>query len=141
MMNVRKEVLSYSGKSSLLCAILALSFGIFGIHKFYVGRKKAGFLHILASIFFVGIPMVFFDLYKIINGDFSDSEGKNLKPIQILSKGKTFQERSDVNRRQIDETAFGKWIKGNELSKEVKQSLKEGNVKEAFNKLSKEKNE
>ena len=41
----------------------------------------------------------------------------------------------------IDETAFGKWIKGNELSKEVKQSLKEGNVKEAFNKLSKEKNE
>jgi len=140
-MEVKKEVIDYSKKSSLLCVILALPFGIIGVHKFYVGRTKAGFLHILASIFFIGIPMVLLDLYKIIKGEFKDIKGKNLKPIAILAKGKTYQERFEENKEYLDETAVGKWIRGNELSKEVKQSLKEGNLKEAFNKHSKEKDE
>tara|TARA_Y100001935_G_C17277308_1_gene495404 strand:- start:105 stop:530 length:426 start_codon:yes stop_codon:yes gene_type:complete len=137
-MEVKKEVTGYSKKSSLLCAILALPFGIIGVHKFYVGRTKAGFLHILASIFFIGIPMVLLDLYKIIKGEFKDIKGKNLKPIPILVRG-TYQERFEKNKEYLDETALGKLIRKFELSKEVKQNLKEGNLKEAFNRHSKEK--
>ena len=113
-------------------------FGIIGVHKFYVGRTKAGFLHILASIFFIGIPMVLLDLYKIIKGEFKDIKGKNLKPIPILVRG-TYQERIEKNKELLDETALGKLIRKFELSKEVKQNLKEGNLKEAFNRHSKEK--
>ena len=135
-----KENNDFSEKKSFLCAVLALTLGPLGVHKFYVGRIKSGFLHILASFYIIGIPLAMFDLYQIFKGNFIDVNGKKLRPIPILAKG-TYQERVEANKEWIDNTAFGKWIKRNELSSKEKELLKKGDVKGAFEEVQKRKDE
>ena len=118
----------FSEKSTLTCCLLNLFFGVVGAHKFYVGRKKAGFLHILASAFLIGLLITLYDFFMIFSGRFVDSEGKTLKAIPFLSEGETYDERVAANKALIDQTAFGKWIKKNEFTKEERQSLKDGDI-------------
>ena len=132
-----KENDNFSNKGTFLCAFLALTLGPLGVHKFYVGRIKSGFLHILASFFIIGIPLAMFDLYQIFKGNFIDVNGKKLRPMPILAKGKTYQERLEENAEWIDNTPVGKWIKRNELSSKEKELLKKGDIKEAFEEVKK----
>tara|TARA_B100000242_G_scaffold142552_1_gene101414 strand:- start:209 stop:634 length:426 start_codon:yes stop_codon:yes gene_type:complete len=132
-----KENDDFSNKGTFLCAFLALTLGPLGVHKFYVGRTRSGFLHILASFFIIGIPLAMFDLYKIFKGNFIDVYGKKLRPMPILAKGKTYQERLEENAEWIDNTPVGKWIKRNELSSKEKELLKKGDIKEAFEEVKK----
>ena len=136
-----KENNDFSEKKSFLCAVLALTLGPLGVHKFYVGRIKSGFLHILASFFIIGIPLAMFDLYQIFKGNFIDVNGKKLKPGSNLTKGMTYEERVEANKEWIDNSAFGKWIKRNELSSKEKELLKKGDVKGAFEEVQKRKDE
>ena len=136
-----KENNDLSEKGSFLCAVLALTLGPLGVHKFYVGRIKSGFLHILASFFIIGIPLAMFDLYQIFKGNFIDVNGKKLKPGSNLTKGMTYEERVEANKEWIDNSAFGKWIKRNELSSKEKELLKKGDVKGAFEEVQKRKDE
>ena len=136
-----KENNDLSEKGSFLCAVLALTLGPLGVHKFYVGRIKSGFLHILASFFIIGIPLAMFDLYQIFKGNFIDVNGKKLKPLSYLTKGMTYEERLEANKEWIDNSAFGKWIKRNELSSREKELLKKGDVKGAFEEVQKRKDE
>jgi len=62
-----------SQKNPWLCATLAALFGLFGIHRFYVGRYSSGFLQLLT---FGGLGFwSLFDLYLIYFGKFKDSKG------------------------------------------------------------------
>ena len=132
-----KENDDFSNKGTFLCAFLALTLGPLGVHKFYVGRTRSGFLHILASFFIIGIPLAMFYLYKIFKLNFIDVYGKKLRPMPILAKGKTYQERLEENAEWIDNTPVGKWIKRNELSSKEKELLKKGDIKEAFEEVKK----
>ena len=132
-----KENDDFSNKGTFLCAFLALTLGPLGVHKFYVGRTRSGFLHILASFFIIGIPLAMFDLYQIFKGNFIDINGKKLRPMPILAKGKTYQERLEENAEWKDNTPVGKWIKRNELSSKEKELLKKGGIKEAFEEVKK----
>jgi len=132
-----KENDDFSNKGTFLCAFLALTLGPLGVHKFYVGRTRSGFLHILASFFIIGIPLAMFDLYQIFKGNFIDVNGKKLRPMPILAKGKTYQERLEENAEWVDNTPVGKWIKRNELSSKEKELLKKGDIKEAFEEVKK----
>ena len=132
-----KENDDFSNKGTFLCAFLALTLGPLGVHKFYVGRTRSGFLHILASFFIIGIPLAMFDLYQIFKGNFIDINGKKLRPMPILAKGKTYQERLEENAEWKDNTPVGKWIKRNELSSKEKELLKKGDIKEAFEEVKK----
>ena len=128
-----KENNDFSDKGSFLCAVLALTLGPLGVHKFYVGRIKSGFLHILASFFIIGIPLAMFDLYQIIKGNFIDVNRKKLKPMTIRhDKNMTYQERVEANKDWIDNSPFGKWIKRNEFSSKEKELLKKGDTKGYF---------
>ena len=118
----------FSEKSTLTCCLLVLFLGFLGAHKFYVGRKKAGFLHILASAFLIGLLITLYDFFMIFSGRFVDSEGKTLKAIAIWSEEGTYHERVAANKAWIDQTALGKWIKKNEFTEEEKQSLKDGDI-------------
>ena len=117
-----------SQKGTFTCALTALFFGPLGLHKFYVGRKKDGFLHILASFFLIGFLMWPYDLFKIFKGQFSDSEGKNLKALDFFAKGNSYQERLQSNIEYIDGTPFGEWIKNNSLTDQEKKLLKTGDI-------------
>lgn len=67
----------YSEKSSAVAMLLCLLSGVFGAHKFYVGKKGWGIAYIFTRGLF-GISM-FVDPFIILFGQFKDSDGKKLQ--------------------------------------------------------------
>lgn len=63
-------------KSRLLAALLCFFFGVFGVHRFYVGKIGTGFLWLLTLGLF-GIGWIT-DLIIIIIGGFRDKAGRFL---------------------------------------------------------------
>ena len=63
-----------SPRSRLACALLAWIVGIFGVHRFYVGKVGTG----IAMIFTLGGLgiWVLVDLIMILVGSFKDKEGR-----------------------------------------------------------------
>lgn len=74
---VFKEEIIGSKKSKSTTEILCFFFGIFGLHRFYVGKIGTGFLW-LFTLGFLGIG-VLVDFLLILNGKFKDKEGMFLK--------------------------------------------------------------
>lgn len=67
----------FSEKSSTVAMLLCLLLGVFGVHKFYVGKKGWGIAYIFTYGLF-GIA-IFIDPIIILFGQFKDSDGKKLK--------------------------------------------------------------
>jgi TM2 domain-containing membrane protein YozV len=67
-----------SQKSRLVAFLLAWFVGIFGVHRFYVGKTTSGILQILFgwATFFIWNLV---DMIMILAGVFKDSEGKVIK--------------------------------------------------------------
>ena len=74
---VRQEhVRTGSDKRILPAAILSFLFGVFGAHRFYVGKKGTGVLQLL-TLGGLGIwAMV--DFVLIVCGEFRDGEGRRI---------------------------------------------------------------
>ncbi len=51
------ESIEYGGKNKVVAGILALFFGMFGVHRFYLGRKWQGILYFLAFFITLGITI------------------------------------------------------------------------------------
>jgi len=66
-----------SEKKRLLAAILCFFFGVFGAHRFYVGKTTSGIVQ-LVTIGGLGIWMLI-DLVIILFGEFSDLEGRQIR--------------------------------------------------------------
>ena len=66
-----------SDKARLIVLILCLLLGLWGGHRFYVGRKKSAILQIL-TIGGLSIWMLY-DLILILVGDFEDGDGAKIK--------------------------------------------------------------
>ena len=73
------EVVSnaYSEKNIIVAFVLAFFLGVFGIHRFYVGKVGTGILMLLTLGGF-GI-WALIDVVFIGVGEFSDKDGKKLK--------------------------------------------------------------
>ena len=66
-----------SKKSRLVAFLLCYIFGMFGAHRFYVGKKYTAVLYILTfGLFCIGLIV---DLFKIILGEFETSNGYVVK--------------------------------------------------------------
>jgi TM2 domain-containing membrane protein YozV len=63
-----------SQKRKLPAFLLCLFFGVFGVHRYYVGKIATGLLQ-LCTAGGLGI-WVLFDLLVILLGGFTDKEGK-----------------------------------------------------------------
>lgn len=73
-------------KQRMVAALLAIFLGTFGIHKFYIGNKKAGIIYCVISVglcWLAGIPTIIMEIIGIIEG------------IQYLTKTKTDEEFND----------------------------------------------
>ena len=66
-----------SSKNWLLALLLCLMFGVFGVHRFYVGKVFTGILMLL-TIGGLGI-WALIDLIIIICGNFTDGKGKSIQ--------------------------------------------------------------
>ena len=65
-----------SDKSAGLAAVLAFCFGVFGAHRFYVGKYITGTIQLL-TLGGLGI-WALVDLIIILFGEFTDAEGEKL---------------------------------------------------------------
>lgn len=62
-------------KSRLAATLLCLFVGVFGIHRFYVGKIGSGIIMLLLSATGIGEIWAFIDLILILCGQFKDSDG------------------------------------------------------------------
>jgi len=67
---------NFSRKSRIAAALLCVCFGIFGAHRFYVGKAGTGLLQLL-TIGGLGI-WTMIDLIFILIGSFRDFEGRRV---------------------------------------------------------------
>lgn len=59
------------GKSKMVAGLLALFVGGFGVHKFYLGYKRAGIIMLLVTIFgiiLLGIPSIIIGIIAFVEG-------------------------------------------------------------------------
>lgn len=64
-------------KSFLITLLLAIFLGMFGAHRFYVGKVWTGIIYLLtAGIFGIGYII---DIVLIILGKFTDAKGHEIK--------------------------------------------------------------
>lgn len=69
---------SASEKSRLTAFLLCTFLGIFGVHRFYVGKITSGIMQILFGWLTLGIWLLI-DWIMILAGSFKDKEGKIVK--------------------------------------------------------------
>lgn len=65
-----------SEKKILPAFLLCFFFGIFGVHRFYVGKVGTGILH-LVTLGVLGL-WTLIDFVMIVIGSFTDSEGNKI---------------------------------------------------------------
>ncbi|MDR6305885.1 TM2 domain-containing membrane protein YozV [Nitrobacter vulgaris] len=71
-----------SRKSRLVTFLLAFFLGMFGAHRFYVGKTGTAIAQLGLSLTVIGVlvssPWVFIDWILIISGSFRDGEGRKI---------------------------------------------------------------
>lgn len=104
-----------SGDSELTRAValpIGLLLGVFGAHRFYVGRIGSG-VAMLCTLGGMGIWWLY-DMILIVAGEFKDSEGRRVvrwssdqpfRPHQSLAAGGAVQEEIDALRAEMNELA------------------------------------
>lgn len=71
-----------SEKNGVVVLLLCFFLGVFGAHRFYVGKIGTGILMIILTIVTAGIAggiWFLIDFIIIVCGEFTDSEGKKIK--------------------------------------------------------------
>ena len=67
-----------SSKNYAATLILALVLGIFGAHRFYLGKVGTGFLYVFTAGLF-GIGWIV-DIFTVLFGNFTDKTGSFVRP-------------------------------------------------------------
>jgi TM2 domain-containing membrane protein YozV len=71
------RLVSMSNKSRLVAAVLCFFLGVFGVHRFYVGKIGTGIIQFFTAGG-LGVWWII-DLIMILVGSFTDSDGNKLK--------------------------------------------------------------
>jgi TM2 domain-containing membrane protein YozV len=76
------EVEYVSDKNRLVALLLALLVGVFGVHRFYVGKTATGLLMVLLDLTLIGFAVTgiwsMVDALFIALGEFTDANGDRL---------------------------------------------------------------
>lgn len=75
--NISNQVINVSKKNKITALILCVLFGLFGVHRFYVGKIGTGLLYLCTGgLFLIGCVV---DIILIITGKFKDKFGLELR--------------------------------------------------------------
>ena len=75
--NISNQVINVSKKNKITALILCVLFGLFGVHRFYVGKIGTGLLYLCTGgLFLIGYIV---DIILIIKGKFTDKFGLELR--------------------------------------------------------------
>ena len=75
--NISNQVINVSKKNKITALILCVLFGLFGVHRFYVGKVGTGLLYLFTGgLFLIGYIV---DIILIITGKFTDKFGLELR--------------------------------------------------------------
>lgn len=75
--NISNQVINVSKKNKITALILCVLFGLFGVHRFYVGKIGTGLLYLCTGgLFLIGYVV---DIILIITGKFKDKFGLELR--------------------------------------------------------------
>ena len=75
--NISNQMINVSKKNKITALILCVLFGIFGVHRFYVGKTGTGLLYLFTGgLFLIGCIV---DIILIITGKFTDKFGLVLR--------------------------------------------------------------
>jgi TM2 domain-containing membrane protein YozV len=78
----RQEVEYISDKNRMVALLLALLVGVFGVHRFYVGKTGTGLLMVLLDLTLIGFAVTgiwsIIDAVFIALGEFTDANGDKL---------------------------------------------------------------
>jgi TM2 domain-containing membrane protein YozV len=78
----RQEVEYVSDKNRTVALLLALLVGVFGVHRFYVGKTGTGLVMVLLDLTLVGFAVTgiwsMIDALFIALGEFTDANGDKL---------------------------------------------------------------
>ena len=79
----KKETQNSDDKKAWVALILAWFLGIFGAHRFYVGKTGSAIAMLILSLTIIGLIItgiwLLVDMIVIICGNFTDKKGKALK--------------------------------------------------------------
>jgi TM2 domain-containing membrane protein YozV len=90
-----------SPRSRLAAALLCFFLGVFGVHRFYVGKVGTGILTIVTFGGFFGLwPMI--DLILILVGAFTDAEGRLVRTWEHVPEPTASSQRVDQLRGRMD---------------------------------------
>jgi TM2 domain-containing membrane protein YozV len=90
-----------SPRSRLAAALLCFFLGVFGVHRFYVGKVGTGILTIVTFGGFFGLwPMI--DLILILVGAFTDVEGRLVRTWEHVPAPTASSRRADQLRGRMD---------------------------------------
>jgi len=70
-----------SNKSRLVAFLLATCLGVFGSHRFYLGRTTSGFLLLATLVFLFPVAFVWtmIDMFVIFSGNMKDSNNEKVE--------------------------------------------------------------
>ena len=70
---------NWSKKDYKMVFLIAYILGLLGVHQFYLGNKKAGFIRLILTLSMIGLPVSVFlwikDLIQLMRNKIADSEG------------------------------------------------------------------
>jgi len=88
-------------KDLLTTLLLAIFFGYFGVHRFYVRKIGTGILMLLLSWTGISTIWAIFDIIKIATGKFKDGKGNIIQKNSTMNTVHLPKNKSNLNKRNM----------------------------------------
>ena len=118
---------NWSKKDYKMVFLIAYILGLLGVHQFYLGNKKAGFIRLMLTLSLIGTPVSIFlyakDLIQLMRSKIADSEGNFVRFPGFWARQKAAEDYlRKKTGQQVQMDPKEKANKARELIESIKQN-------------------
>ncbi len=118
---------NWSKKDYKMVFLIAYILGLLGVHQFYLGNKKAGFIRLILTLSMIGLPVSVFlwikDLIQLMRNKITDSEGNFVRFPGFWARQKAAEDYlRKKTGQQVQMDPKEKANKARELIESIKQN-------------------